>query len=218
MTATTQTLLRIARRTPELRVALLREMARVALTMRDVYLPKEVRGTDPEIPEGTDLAIWKYEANGALYAIAFEGKQNKPLWHYRFRSEPERKHRIDETAAARRRVLQMKQERRDEKKNFQHGFKKGDVLYCSWGYDQTNVDFYEVTDVTGKAIIIREIASKPGPGHSTVVAQPGHFVGPPLRKVPQSGGGRPYVKITSYSSASPWDGHPQHVTPFGMGH
>lgn len=193
-------------------------MSRIALTMRDVYLPKELHGTAPEIPEGTDLAIWKYESNGALYAIAFAGKQNKPLWHYRFRSEAERKHRIDESAAARRHAIQMKQDRRDEKKNFQHGLKKGDVLSCSWGYDQTNVDFYEVTEVTGKAVIIREIATKEGPGHSTVVPQPGRFIGAPLRKVPQGYQGKPYVKITSFSSAYPWDGRPMHVTPFGMGH
>ena len=34
----------------------------------------------------------------------------------------------------------------------------GDVLENSWGYDQTNVDWYQVTRVSGKTIWIRPIA------------------------------------------------------------
>jgi hypothetical protein len=38
--------------------------------------------------------------------------------------------------------------------------RKGDILVCSWGYDQTNVDYYQVVDVTAKSIRIREIQAK----------------------------------------------------------
>lgn len=34
----------------------------------------------------------------------------------------------------------------------------GDILYTSWGYDQTNVDFYQVIRVSGKNAWIREIS------------------------------------------------------------
>lgn len=33
----------------------------------------------------------------------------------------------------------------------------GDVFYSSWGYDQTNVDFYEVVRKTAKTVYVREI-------------------------------------------------------------
>lgn len=33
----------------------------------------------------------------------------------------------------------------------------GDVFYSSWGYDQTNVDFYEVVRKTDKTVFVREI-------------------------------------------------------------
>jgi hypothetical protein len=185
--------------------------------MRDIYLPAEARGTAPIVPKGTDLAVWKYDVKGVPYAIAFVGKQNKPFWHHRFRSDEERQRTIDQTASSRLHTLQEKQRRVDERKNFQHGLKKGDILVASWGYEQTNVDFYEITDVVGKSVILREIESKEA-GHSHVVAIPGHFIGAPLRKIPQGTGNHLYVKISASTSAFPWDGKPRYVTPFGAGH
>jgi hypothetical protein len=39
----------------------------------------------------------------------------------------------------------------------------GTVLYSSWGYDQTNIDFYQIIEVNAKSIKIRRIASKYAP-------------------------------------------------------
>jgi len=38
-----------------------------------------------------------------------------------------------------------------------HGVKVGDIFYTSWGYEQTNIDFYEVVRVTEKTAHIREL-------------------------------------------------------------
>ena len=35
-----------------------------------------------------------------------------------------------------------------------HDLKAGDIMVCSWGYDQTNVDWYRVKKVTGKATVL----------------------------------------------------------------
>ena len=41
------------------------------------------------------------------------------------------------------------------------GFSIGDILYTSWGYEQTNVDFYQVVGLAGKKTVkIRQINSK----------------------------------------------------------
>ena len=43
----------------------------------------------------------------------------------------------------------------------EHPIKVGDVLYSSWGYEQTNIDFYQVIRLRGKKqIVVRPIASK----------------------------------------------------------
>lgn len=49
-----------------------------------------------------------------------------------------------------------------------HGFKVGDLLYSAWGYDQTNVDFYEVVRVSKASVWLRKrlAAITPGAGLS----------------------------------------------------
>lgn len=42
--------------------------------------------------------------------------------------------------------------------------KVGDIFSMSWGYDQTNVNYFQVTRVTPKGVYIREIGSRSVPG------------------------------------------------------
>jgi len=39
-----------------------------------------------------------------------------------------------------------------------HTFKAGDCLYQSWGYEQTNIDFFEIIEVLPKSVKIRPIS------------------------------------------------------------
>jgi len=72
--------------------------------------------------------------------------------------------------------------------------KVGTVLHYSWGWEQTNCEFYEVVAVRGSQVIIREIAAKqvgPWAFMSTyVVPEPGKFIGPEMRKKAQDFGVR----------------------------
>lgn len=186
---------------------------------RPGYLPKEVRDTAPIVPEGTDLAIWTWDEMGPAgktvpHGIAFAGKADKPLWNYRFRSPEQRQQTIDETIRDRKSLIELKQKALQERRDYKHPFKEGDILNSSWGYDQTNVDFYQVVGVLDKMVLLREI-SKHEVNDSRVMPNPGHFIGPVLKKRPGTGG---YVKITNSESASLWSGKPEYVTPFGMGH
>ena len=38
--------------------------------------------------------------------------------------------------------------------------KQGDIFVSSWGYDQTNVDFYEVVKVAAKTVTLIPIERK----------------------------------------------------------
>ncbi len=194
-----------------------------ALTFpREFHLPPHVRPTEAHVPEGTDLAIWTWEQpkdtpQGRVvvyYGIAFAGKSNKPLWHYSFRTPDARQRQIDETIKSRKSLIEYKQKQLQERRDFVHGTQKGEIFSASWGYDQTNVDFYEVVEVKGKMIVVREIAAKSShPGADSVVPVPGHFVGPAKLVKPTSGG----FKVDDHY-ASKWDGNPEYVTPAGMGH
>jgi hypothetical protein len=66
----------------------------------------------------------------------------------------------------------LKQQKRKEMVN---PYKVGDILYSSWGYDQTNVDFYQVTKVGDKSVWVRPIAGEYVPdtqGHDSSNVRP----------------------------------------------
>ncbi len=79
---------------------------------------------------------------------------------------------------------------RKAKEEMNHSFKIGQILYDSWGYEQTNIDFYQVTAVLPKSIEVKRIASKYAKnqpsGYSSmsafVVPVPDAFVKPAERK------------------------------------
>jgi len=53
--------------------------------------------------------------------------------------------------------------------------KKGDIFYNSWGYDQTNIDWYQVVEVTktGKSVKIKRLNAKvKDSGNMTGISMP----------------------------------------------
>jgi len=190
---------------------------------RDLRIPSDV-AVETIIPEGSDLEVYayyqhfesspKYPPHDSLIGMAFAGKSTKPLWHLRFRDRAQLDKKIEAEVASRSAIVSEKQKRQQQRSEFQHTLEVGDILYSSWGYDQTNADFYQVVEVMGKSVKIREIAAK-HVGEDSAVAVVGKFVGPPLLKRVAQGNS---VRLNSYSSAYPWDGKPKYVTPFGMGH
>jgi hypothetical protein len=100
----------------------------------------------------------------------------------------------------------------------------GDILVSSWGYDQTNVDFYEVAAKSGSMAtfykIDKRVVGGRGEPSEKVVPVPGAWKGPPLRKKVKPGWrpGTVAIRLTSYSSAYTWDGKPQEQTGAAYGH
>jgi hypothetical protein len=72
----------------------------------------------------------------------------------------------------------------------------GTLLHCSWGYEQTNCDFYQVTEKKGCTITMREIGSRTVPGSQgdyngmadRRMPARDKFIGPPMRKTIGEGG------------------------------
>lgn len=108
------------------------------------------------------------------------------------------------------------------------GVKVGDFFYSSWGYDQTNVDFYEVVGLTPGGVKVQRVRSKSvsvGSGSDKVTPAAGEPYGDEgvvtkrLKDV-----GRPAIAVGygslkgSDTSAWLWDGTPKHETSSGWGH
>jgi hypothetical protein len=96
-------------------------------------------------------------------------------------------------------------------------FAPGAILASSWGYDQTNVDFYRVEKIKGDWITLQEIAASDASADSdlamtgrVVPAVPHAPKGEPFRRKLRTGS--QCVKISSYEFASAWDGTPQRVS------
>jgi len=54
-----------------------------------------------------------------------------------------------------------KQERKEYiKKHFQNPFKVDDILHNSWGYDQTNCEYYQIVATTRATVTLRPIKSE----------------------------------------------------------
>ena len=85
--------------------------------------------------------------------------------------------------------------------------KIGDLFHASWGYDQTNETFFQVVNVGGKTIEVREIAGQSkydGPMCGHTKPTPNHFVSEPKRHLVKfDGNDRPYFKWKSYAHAWP---------------
>ena len=65
----------------------------------------------------------------------------------------------------------VKQIRREAKKRFRNPYKVGDILHHSWGYDQTNCDFYQVVEVKPASVVLKKIGAKPVPGSEGFMSQ-----------------------------------------------
>lgn len=101
----------------------------------------------------------------------WSGKQSKPYAHFTFRSVEHRElyiqeqkdnHDANEKYAERRKV-----ERAQELEKAKAEIQVGTILHYSWGWEQTNAEFWQVIARKGSTVQIREI------GHRTVAGSEG---------------------------------------------
>jgi hypothetical protein len=116
--------------------------------------------------------------------------------------------------------------------------KVGDILYSSWGYDQTNIEFFKVVKVSEFSVWIQEVGAKvvevTGWAHEKVVPTDSSDyqvrnwdnekdawgnvnayitkTHPIQRKKIQTYGGGYGVSLNSFSSAWLWDGKPKEAS------
>lgn len=93
--------------------------------------------------------------------------------------------------------------------------KVGSILYTSWGYDQTNIDFYQVVERRGKTtIVLRQLkrrSENEGWCRDKVWPLPDEFVNDELivRRIKHG-----CAKIESYAYLHPWDGKARSATSY----
>jgi len=155
-------------------------------------------------------------------AMGFTRKAIHPAFNYYFHSAEKREAHVKQWVS---RLVEREADKiaaRAAKKAMSHKLVVGDVLNTSWGYDQTNVEFYQIVELKSKTMVmLREIAAIQH-DDSYVLPAVDSFIGKPFAKRvhPEYNS----CKISSCQTASPVgkdrDGNynPCYETPFGMGH
>lgn len=144
------------------------------------------------------------EEAGRVIVTEFHGKSLK-FDRFAFRSQADADHEIARFTQRREQVAAAGAERRAAAKR-PHTLAVGDILVSSYGYEQTNVDFYEVVAVQNRTVTLRELAQEreaTGPMSGHAVPRPGHYVGEPIRKRANPRNG---VKLAAGVYAHPWNG------------
>jgi hypothetical protein len=129
---------------------------------REFYRPSEALGatmeTAPTVP-GSEIYRYTNRMDRPV-AEVFGGKRAKPDWYIQFQTEERREEKIAEWIANEEDNSKRAAKRRAEN-NAGHTLEVGDVLSGSWGYDQTNVDFYQIVEVPSKCFVVaRKIGGK----------------------------------------------------------
>jgi hypothetical protein len=155
------------------------------------------------IHETTGLAVYSCEARGKVVAMAFAGRGTKPIWHYIFSSAERLTEKIQSQVKSLEAHKAMVVERR--KARFRpHGLVGGEILRTSWGYEQTNVEYYEVVGVRGQMVELREIAqARTVEGYECGKTQPipGEYIGEAFSRRVTMSGEYPSVKIHQSATA-----------------
>src|SRR5690606_23434396 len=124
----------------------------------DRYIPE---GFVPQLFNDVNAVAYIGERDGKPVAIAYSGKSRKAAFFERYMSCERRDERINNWVSALRRNKEEKDRRAAERKAFRHSLKVGDILCSCWGYEQTNVDFYQVVELKGKStVVLQELAQK----------------------------------------------------------
>ena len=164
------------------------------------YIPKNA--TKVTDKKSDALAYLYTNKDGKPVAVIYVGKQSKPVSHFRYKDEARRTANVAEAFKNRQETLARKATRHSEKKAWACDYKVGEILGTCWGYDQTNREFFEVIEIRGKHVIIRELAQErtaTGWEQGNCVPLPGQYLSPryegddrgkPMRKLAQPNGVR----------------------------
>jgi len=182
---------------------------------------KKLRKKNPKLTQA--------QAVKQAFAISY-GKKSARVGAVKKKAAPKKKAEPTKVKAKKRRSTEMHTDTKSHNVNIRviSGYKKignastvevGDIFVCSWGYDQTNIDFYKVVKKTKTGVSIVPMSKKVieySDRYMTGKVLPGEvFVGSkPIRRKLNKYGDKYYISINSFSSAQKWSGRPETFTTY----
>jgi hypothetical protein len=167
-------------------------------------LPRYIPAGAVKVADKTSdaLAFLYTNASGKPCARVFYGNQSKPVLACYYATTAQRDRAVTVMFENRRERCARKAAFKREKQEWVPTYQVGDILRTCWGYEQTNVEFFEIVGIKNKFCTIREIAAE---RFDTSMMQgkasplPGKYVGEPLNRLMQQHG----IKVDDVRTAYP---------------
>lgn len=149
------------------------------------------------------VAVWQYRREIKPYLCGFRTVEEaqKHVEHYQTRSKWEAERKAAAEIEAKEKAAKIQ---------------TGTIFYSSWGYDQTNIDFYLCTERKGASVTLQPIGSRVVDSNARqmtgkVVANPDELIDEPMKKRINKHGG---ITLNSFSCCSIWDGQPKSFSSY----
>lgn len=124
--------------------------------------------------------------------MIFVGKAQKPKYYYSFKNEFDAarfiKNHVEYELNNINERIDRKAAEKELKKNYKTSLKVGDIMHGSWGYDMTINEFYQITEIKNKTVILREIGVErkaSGYYYEDVRPEANCFIGEPIKRILQ---------------------------------
>lgn len=172
-----------------------------------------------EVIENVNILRYEVEVKGVVKpALAlFVGKSTKPSSNYYYSTPERREEEVNRVIEREREYLAEKLAKLEERKAFKPTTKAGDIFVSSWGYEQTQVDFYLCQEVKGKTGTFVRIGSETEEDSTCssglsdrVLPVPERIIGDPFKKLISQSGGTEYIAMKSYEYCHKWGGSSMH--------
>lgn len=168
-----------------------------------------------EFPDAA-LIVYCYQSKKGPAFVAYKGRQGKPCRFLAFTDYERRDSYLTKLVKTETETEDRKRARRKTA----HDLNVGDILYSSWGYEQSNVDFYEVVRVpSGRSAVVRKIEQNitSGLGYMSGMAmpKPGMFVAT-AKEFIRRAAGRHCLNggNLTFGYLQKWDGKPKLVSSY----
>lgn len=156
-------------------------------TVTNIVDIKTVGRNSVTIPAGSTLIVYKVKRNGHIYCHSEQ---------YRFTT-----------------IITIKDNLKEVTQS--NPVKVNDIFYSSWGYDQTNIDFYMVVDITKSSVKVVSLGSDrtyTSSMQGTCVPNFNTKGTKVMTKRINIYNNKPSFKIASYATAWPYDNTPMNFS------
>ena len=169
-------------------------------------------GVTPELMYNISLVEFTMQQNRCI--AGWTPGMKRPRYAYKVRTRQEYDTAKERIRAEAERFLRHDEAVERSSEEFRRSLRVGDILYSSWGWEQTNIDFYQVITIRGCTVRLQQLDQQ--------ITEDGYMCGITV-PIPDAFKGKEqshrmtknYIRIDSCRTAWKWDGQPCRCSWYG---